>query len=336
MVERDGFRDLGGPDLLHHGARGSYAAGVELRQLDVQPGGDDGGVVKQGRGGVRGGELGDGPGRQPAGAEPAGRGLHLRQSEPVVGHPGPGQRELLQGPGDDRGTATDNVAVSTVALVIQDLGPGGAAPPNNCYRVPQNDFQGSCAVLVPAQGGPCNDQPSCSWSYANIPWQTNHQYLVISSATDAALNAQSSFGVGMASNTFVFDTSTPTVTITTPTGVNSYGVDRSTTVTLQAGTAWNGAPGVVTLVQMRVEQMAPSGSYWTPGTNSFGIGPALGRHGVVHGGLDRDAGMDDLVRVERAALSERGGQRDAAAVPGARAERGGQLVAELRDGDGGL
>ena len=140
---------------------------------------------------------------------PLGGGFIFDNQNPLSGIQVPVNGNFYKGLATISGTGTDNVAVATVALVIQDQGPGGAAPPNNCYRVPQNDFQGSCAVLVPAQGGPCNDLPSCSWSYANIPWQTNHQYLVISSATDAALNAQSSFGVGVASNTFVLRTARP-------------------------------------------------------------------------------------------------------------------------------
>jgi len=95
------------------------------------------------------------------------------------------------------GTAADVAgfaAVTTVYLDIQDM---SIASPN-CYGS-GGSFNAACPRFfpVPVSTG--------VWSYGGIAWTAGHQYLIVSSATDVAGNAQNSFPVGTSSNTFTFN-----------------------------------------------------------------------------------------------------------------------------------
>ncbi|HVA67032.1 MAG TPA: FlgD immunoglobulin-like domain containing protein [Elusimicrobiota bacterium] len=96
------------------------------------------------------------------------------------------------------GTAADGVgvAIAAVSLNIQDL---SISVPTDCYNQVSNSFNAACPNFFSASIS------SGIWSYGGIVWAAGHQYLIVSSATDAAGNAQNSFPVGASSNTFTFN-----------------------------------------------------------------------------------------------------------------------------------
>jgi len=92
------------------------------------------------------------------------------------------------------GTAADGVgvAIASLSLNVQDLNT------SYCYN-PGSGFNASCPNFFPASIS------TGVWSYGGIAWTAGHQYLIVSSATDAAGNVQNLFPVGISSNTFTFN-----------------------------------------------------------------------------------------------------------------------------------
>ncbi|MHB2025852.1 MAG: right-handed parallel beta-helix repeat-containing protein [Elusimicrobiota bacterium] len=113
---------------------------------------------------------------------------------PITGITIPGNGVSLNSLPTISGTASDDMVISTVVLSIQDI--SLAAP--NCYNPAVSSFTAACPAFFPAQGAPL------AWAYSGIPWMSGHQYLIVSSATDAAGNSQSTFPVGISSNVFTF------------------------------------------------------------------------------------------------------------------------------------
>ncbi len=110
----------------------------------------------------------------------------------------PAQGSTVSALGTISGTAGDSVgvAVASVSLNIQDL----SAVPSLCYNPGANNFTAACPNFFSVSSA------SGSWFYSGtIPWISGHKYLIVSSAMDAASNAQQSFPVGTSSNTFTFN-----------------------------------------------------------------------------------------------------------------------------------
>jgi hypothetical protein len=165
------------------------------------------------------------------------------------------------------GTSSDNLAVSTVSLVVKDL---NAAGPNNCWQPGAAGFNQPCTPF-PAQGAACAGA-ACDWSFTGIPWTAAvppHTFLVISSATDRAGNAQNSFAAGVSSAAFVYDTQVPTVKILFPTD----GTRQQSLLTV-TGTAAETAPGKVASVQLRFHQLNFPPNYADP-SNPLDFGSAI-------------------------------------------------------------
>ncbi|MDE2313822.1 MAG: right-handed parallel beta-helix repeat-containing protein, partial [Elusimicrobia bacterium] len=90
--------------------------------------------------------------------------------------------------------ALPGVAVASVSIEVQDLNTG------YCYN-PSSGFTSACPAFSPVSifAG--------VWSSTGIPtsaWASGHQYLIVSSATDAAGNVQNVFNFGQSSITFTF------------------------------------------------------------------------------------------------------------------------------------
>ncbi|MBI5240291.1 MAG: hypothetical protein HY926_07440, partial [Elusimicrobia bacterium] len=165
------------------------------------------------------------------------------------------------------GTSSDNLAVSTVSLVVRDLSVAG---PNNCWQPGAGAFNQACTPF-PAQGNPCVGA-SCDWHFDGIPWTAAvppHTFLVISSATDRADNEQDVFAVTVSSAAFVYDTQVPTVKILFP--ADSTRQQSLLTVT---GTAAETAPGQVAAVQLRFHQLNFPANYADP-SNPLDFGSAI-------------------------------------------------------------
>jgi hypothetical protein len=152
------------------------------------------------------------------------------------------------------GTAADNVALSTTQISVQDLGVAG---PNDCYDPVANAFNAACPGWFYPQGNASGGNASGNWSFSGVPFVNAHQYVMLARATDMATNAPSSFSVGVSSINFFFDTDRPSVSIALP------AVVRSTSVSMQQGTASTPAPGILDLIQLRVHGGTPD-QYWDP------------------------------------------------------------------------
>ncbi|MDA3793543.1 MAG: hypothetical protein PF545_07870, partial [Elusimicrobia bacterium] len=97
-----------------------------------------------------------------------------------------------------------------------------------------------------------------NWTYTiNYPtdtWSDGGEYLMVSRAKDYAGNAQESYNIGQSSNTFYYDTTIPTVEVSTPSA------DVNTSPVIQ-GTANDIFPGGVTQVKVRIWRQ--DGTYYT-------------------------------------------------------------------------
>ncbi|MBU4123830.1 hypothetical protein KJ959_09180, partial [bacterium] len=113
--------------------------------------------------------------------------------------------------------------------------------------------------------------PNPPWTYGidypTAAWSNGVEYLVLSRATDKATNEQSVFGVGVSSNTFVYDTSLPDSGITNPAG------DTNSPPQLM-GTCSDTAPGVVAEVRYRLRTQGSK--YWNE------LGPGWGEAGIEY------------------------------------------------------
>ena len=167
------------------------------------------------------------------------------------------------------GTATDNVGIATVTISIEDLTTGV------CYSTGSGSFGGACPDYFPVAGNCQNavgNPASCSWSYSNIPWSNEHQYLVLSKAEDLASNVQNTFALGVSSNAFVFDTTLPLVGLSTPPASipEPPGSFRMSSVSPISGTASVPAPDHLALVQVCVQQLTGGlGDFWNPAVGAF-------------------------------------------------------------------
>ncbi|MFC1523095.1 hypothetical protein ACFL6Y_11860, partial [Elusimicrobiota bacterium] len=144
------------------------------------------------------------------------------------------------------GTASDEFGVSTVSVSIEKITSG-----NSCYDG-SDSFDQVCPYFFGAGGTPTD------WNVTGITFVSPFRYLIISSATDSAGNVQSlaSYAVGTDSNTFTFEYEAPSSTITKPV------VNRSKNLATISGTAEDTAPGVLSLVQIRVKRITAPAQYW--------------------------------------------------------------------------
>ena len=110
------------------------------------------------------------------------------------------------------GTSADNIGVSTIALIIQDV--TQAAP--NCYSDVAGAFTAACPYPFPARG------TAGAWNFGGVTWSDGHRYIVTAQATDKAGNVQAVFGAGISSNSFIFDQRSPTSLALNPDGSQAF------------------------------------------------------------------------------------------------------------------
>jgi hypothetical protein len=157
------------------------------------------------------------------------------------------------------GTSADNVLVSTIALSIRDL----SSPAPNCYDRVAVAFSAACPAWFAPSGAPG------AWTLSGVPWVDGRRYIVAARATDSALNAQSSYSVGVSSNQFVFAQSNPLV------GVSAPSTARERAVTTISGTASVPAPDELRKVEVRLLRLTGLQRYWDPVALTFTFDPGV-------------------------------------------------------------
>ncbi|MFC1523020.1 hypothetical protein ACFL6Y_11485, partial [Elusimicrobiota bacterium] len=107
---------------------------------------------------------------------------------------------------DVTGTASDNLGISTIVVSIERIVSG-----NSCYDGTLN-FDRVCPYFFGAGGTPTD------WSVTGVPFADNNRYLIISSATDITGKTQvvDAGSIGIASNTFTYDTTPVVSTVSFP------------------------------------------------------------------------------------------------------------------------
>ncbi len=171
---------------------------------------------------------------------------------PVTGISNPLSGTFLNSEPSVSGAGFDNVLLATVAISVQDLSSAGS----KCYNPSNNTFSLGCPNWFGAKGSTA----AWSYSFAVQPWTHNHQYLVISSGTDAATNPQ----VVLSSASFTFDIQAPTATVTTP-GVSG---TLNPTQTSFVGTSTDAPAGVASL-QLALSSGAGLGNWLTNPGHTF-------------------------------------------------------------------
>ena len=152
------------------------------------------------------------------------------------------------------GAGFDNVLLSTVALSIQQVGR------RQCYNPVNNTFTLSACPHWFAASGSTN-----AWTYAFAvpPWVHAQSYVVLSSGTDAASNAQ----VALSSAGFTFDVLAPTATVATP------GLYLNPTQSTFVGTSTDTPAGLASL-QLALSSGAGVGGWLTKGGGTRSPGPS--------------------------------------------------------------
>ena len=161
-------------------------------------------------------------------------------------------------PDPDGGGPRAPTNVSTVAVSIERLATGLCYVYGGAFTVP-------CPNFVPAFGLPG------AWTYTPTPnpYTTGESYNVIARAQDNAGNTQDVFADGTSSNTFTYNTATPTVGVTVPSTAR-----RSDLSTL-AGTANDAIPTSLAKVQVRVTRTTGINRHSNPaGAHPFDLDPA--------------------------------------------------------------
>ncbi|MBI2788067.1 MAG: hypothetical protein HYX59_05235 [Elusimicrobia bacterium] len=161
-------------------------------------------------------------------------------------------------PDPDGGGPRAATNVSTVAVSIERLAT------NLCY-VYGAGFTVPCPNFVPASGLPG------AWTYTPTPnpYTTGESYSVIARAQDNAGNTQDVFANGVSSNTFTYNTATPTVGVTVPSTL------RRSDLSALAGTANDAIPTSLAKVQVRVTRTTGINRHSNPGgAHPFDLDPA--------------------------------------------------------------
>ncbi|MBI4400312.1 MAG: hypothetical protein HY581_01625, partial [Nitrospirae bacterium] len=138
----------------------------------------------------------------------------------------------------------------------------------DCYDPANTNFSAACPNWFKASG------PAASWNVSGVDWTDatggTARYYIVARSSDFAGNVQSEFNIPVSSLSFSYDTTPPTVLITTTSA------GRNKSLLTFTGTATD-APAGIALVQMRIQSLGPAANnqWWKGNQASPNFDPDL-------------------------------------------------------------